>query len=252
MIRFAIKGESEQIVALWQEAFGDSRTWVLMYLSEHIDNVLVYEEDGIVMGMLSLLPVEYREKKGFYVYGVATGEKYRSMGVSSKLLDYAKNLVGDVGFLVLVPRNQGLFSFYENRGFFPMVSVKTRTFSREEIVEKSCGWEVLSASCREYYEIRKSYFENLIEWDESMLMSIKKFENGEYYRTSSGFGAFCYAYNGTLYIKELCGDISFAGAIAKLYDVEKVLVTECSGGVVPSCMTYPQFSEKVFFNISID
>ena len=124
MIRFATEKESEQIVRLWQEAFGDSREWVLLYLSENIENVLIYEENGQVFGMLSLLKVSYKGRDGFYVYGVATGKAHRSMGVSTKLLEQAKNLAGD-GFLVLVPRNQGLFEFYKGRGFFSVNSVTT-------------------------------------------------------------------------------------------------------------------------------
>ena len=121
MIRFATEKECEQIVSLWQEAFGDSREWVLLYLEENIENVLIYEESGQVFGMLSLLRVSYKERAGFYVYGVATGKAHRSMGVSTKLLEHAKKLAGD-GFLVLVPRNQGLFEFYKGRGFFAAIA----------------------------------------------------------------------------------------------------------------------------------
>ena len=237
MIRFAQENESEQIVSLWQEAFGDSREWVMLYLSENIKNVLVYEEDGIVMGMLSLLEVSYKGKKGYYVYGVATGSEYRSKGISTKLLEYAKNLVKEDGFLVLVPRNQGLFDFYSGRGFVPVYSVETVEYNRDELTEKSDDVIVYSANCREYYEIRKQNFVNLIEWDEDKLRSIRKFENGRYYKTETGEGAFCYCYNGKLYIKELCGKVAVAGAVTKEYETVRSLSIVGVGylrGFVPS------------------
>ena len=254
MIRFATGVESEQIVNLWQEAFGDSRSWVLLYLGENIDNVLIYEEDGVVMGMLSLLPVSYKGKNGYYVYGVATGKLYRSKGISTKLLTYAKALVEkkDVDFLVLVPRNEGLFNFYGERGFFPMACVETQEFCREELMSLECGSEVTNATQKEYYDIRRAHFENLIEWDSDMLSSIKRFENGEYYKDNSGNGAFCYAYDGKLYVKELCGSMAVLAEIVEKYDCEAVLVTRKSDSQKPSCMVYPEFFEDVFFNISID
>lgn len=252
MIKFASKKEADQIVLLWQEAFGDSREWVMMYLSENIENVLVYEEDATVMGMLSLLSVSFNGRKGYYVYGVATGSKYRSKGISSSLLEYAKKLVGKDGFLCLVPRNQGLFGFYKERGFFPVASVKTREFSREELLKMTNGTEVFEADCGEYYSIRKKYFPNLIEWDEEKLCSIQRFENGKYYKTAEGEGAFCYLYNEILYIKELCGGISVAAEIMKKHEAKTAYVTEKNTHETPSFMTWPEFSEEVFFNISID
>ena len=248
MIRFAREKESEQIVGLWQEAFGDSREWVLMYLSDNIENVLIYEEEGEVFGMLSLLPVSYKGRGGYYVYGVATAKAHRSKGVSTKLLEYAKNLAGD-GFLVLVPRNQGLFEFYGGRGFFPVNSVTTVEMAKRDT---KSGCEVMPATCEEYYQIRKNKLENLIEWDENMLRSIRKFENGRYYKNHKGDGAFCYAYDGVLYIKELLGDEDMIGSLADAYEVDRVRVTYAKASDAPSCMTWPQFEENVLFNISID
>ena len=248
MIRFATEKESEQIVSLWQEAFGDSREWVLLYLEENIENVLIYEENGQVFGMLSLLRVSYKERAGFYVYGVATGKAHRSLGVSTKLLEHAKKLAGD-GFLVLVPRNQGLFEFYKGRGFFPVNSVTTTEMAK---ADAKCGCRVLPATPGEYYQIRKNKLENLIEWDEDMLCSIRKFENGKYYKTDDGDGAFCYAYDGVLYVKELLGGEDMVGSIVREYEVDRVRVTYAVASEFPSCMTWPEFEEKVFFNISID
>lgn len=254
MIGFADKKDSESIVGLWQEAFGDSREWVLMYLGENIDNVLVYRENGVVMGMLSLLPVLYKGKNGFYVYGVATGEKYRSKGVSTKLLEYAKQLVNDkkADFLVLVPRNEGLFEFYSLRGFYRKYCVKTEIFAKEELEKSADSTAFRKASPCEYFAVRKNSYDNLIEWDTDMLESIRKFENGEFYVAENGEGAFCYAYGDTLYIKELCGQLTLAAKISKQYDCTRVAVTKKCDSDTPSCMIYPDFSDDVFFNISID
>ena len=254
MIKFASKKDAEAVANLWQEAFGDDRSWVMTYLEENIKRVLTYSEKDEICGMLSLLPISFEGKKGYYVYGVATFEKHRSKGISSKLLDYAQNLVreGSADFLVLVPRNEGLFRFYQDRGFFPMISVKTTTFKKSEFTDKTPCEEPRPATSEEYYDIRKSHFDKLIEWDATSLASIKKFENGEFYKSSKGDGAFCYLYNNRLYIKELCGGLDFAKAVAELYDYNEVYVTEKCDGCKPSCMTFPQFEAGTFFNISID
>lgn len=253
MICFAKENQGEQIASLWQEAFGDSREWVMMYLAENIENVLVYEENDVVMGMLSLLSVSYKGKNGFYVYGVATGKEFRSKGISTQLLEFAKKLVDEkkAEFLVLVPRNEGLFDFYEVRGFFRKHRTKTECFKKDEL-EKLSSSEVYVASAEDYYGIRSTHFDNLIEWDVEKLVSIRKFENGEFYKNDGGEGAFCYAYKDTLYVKELCGELEFAGGICKKYPCENVVVTRKMENDLPSCMVYPDFCEDVFFNISID
>lgn len=254
MIHFAGEKEFEQIVSLWEEAFGDSREWVMMYLSENIKNVLVYSEDSVVMGMLSLLEIFYKGRKGYYIYGVATRKAYRSKGISTKLLDFAKNIVKEksVDFLVLVPRNQGLFDFYAERGFSPVASVETKEYTRDALLEKCCGCRIYPASPAEYFDIRKNHFDNLIEWDEEMLGSIKRLENGRYYKTDNGDGAFCYEYDGKLYVKELCGDMWIAAEIMKKTSAIYSFVTVKNENKLPSCMVYPTFSEEVFFNIAID
>jgi len=254
MIQFATEKDADTIANLWQEAFGDDREWVMTYLAENIERVLTYSENDDIFGMLSLLPVTYEDKKGYYVYGVATFEKHRLKGVSSKLLDFAQKMVHDsrADFLVLVPRNEGLFKFYQERGFFPMTSVKTTTFSKNDFQKVTSCEKPKTATAQEYYNIRKSHFDKLIEWDQNSLDKIKKFENGEFYKTENGNGAFCYLYNEKLYIKELCGDIDVAAAVAKLYDCQEIYVTQKCTDDTPSCMTFPAMPDGTFFNISID
>ena len=58
MILPANKCHKEQIINLWQEAFGDKTEDIKKYLNTIFKYFLVYEENGIVKGMLSVLPVK--------------------------------------------------------------------------------------------------------------------------------------------------------------------------------------------------
>lgn len=253
MIDFATKQDADSVLSLWQRAFGDDREWVLAYLDRNIQNVLLYKENDTVCGMLSLLPVSYKNKKGYYVYGVATDENYRNKGISTALLDYAKSTVdsGFQDFLVLVPRNELLFEFYKKRGFFAQACTEKRLISGDELKAFRTDKRAKKVSQKDYFNLRRHTFDNLIEWSAERLSDIRDFENGDFYMTDEKNGAFSYCYGDTLYVKELCGSIETAAAINAELKKDKVIVTEKSDSA-PSFMTYPEFAEKLFFNISMD
>ena len=94
----------EQIVALWSDAFGDRAEDVERYLETILEYFLVYEEDGIVKGMLSVLPVSFFEQNGGYIYAVVTDKKYRGQGICNKLMEFVK-ANNKYDFLALKPQN---------------------------------------------------------------------------------------------------------------------------------------------------
>ena len=58
-IRFAQPADTEQIIGLWQQCFGDSPDFISFYLQHHpfSENTLLLALEGdVALSMLSLLP----------------------------------------------------------------------------------------------------------------------------------------------------------------------------------------------------
>jgi predicted N-acetyltransferase YhbS len=126
MIRLAEPGDHPQVKTLWREAFGDPVSAIDAYFQgRHVDaNMLVDVRDGIVAGMLSMLPVTLVLSGGQalparYLYAVASREAFSGRGVGTGLLNAAHARMQAMGEAasVLVPGNTGLFLFYEKRGY---------------------------------------------------------------------------------------------------------------------------------------
>lgn len=260
MIVFAEERHKNQIAILWKEAFGDEEREVLKYLDKILEYVLVFEENDDVCGMLSMLPVTYKEQEGRYIYAVATRLDKRGKGISTALIDFAKNYIQENNetFLVLVPQNDGLFDFYKKRGFTPISCIEKRIdYENFKICESG---EVKTITAENYLMSRDEFFkrEPFIKWDESMLVFAQKMYNGDFVSVSFGgekIGtAFCTMIGNELHIKELLSNQSekMVRILKKEYGVSKALYACPSYNDKPFAMTYPEFENNVYFNIALD
>ena len=243
MILFAKKEDKEQIIKLWNEAFGDSEEYIKKALKVFLDYMILYKIDNEVCAMLTALPVSLGEKRGRYIYGVATFSKYQNKGIAGELLEYVKQYIdrGDEDFCVLVPAGESLFGYYKKHGFETV-----RCIDRvSQIHGKNIVPVRISAS--EYFIRRKKYVDNLIEWSEQMLEKIRKLYNGEFYGTDNAV-FFCVKDGGNLYIKELLGDKSELGRLSGDYKT----VNAVTIGNEPFAMVYPKEYKNCYFNIAID
>ncbi len=259
MIVFAEERHIRDIARLWFEAFGDREAEVLVYLDTLLKYCIVFEEDGKVMGMLFLLPVNCGVRKGRYVYAVATFKAYRGRGISTELLDFAKKFIDEnnESFLVLVPQSKSLFDFYENRGFKAFSCVNKITGCHVEENEIfSC--KVISPD--EYFEKRKEYLtgDSLIEWDVYMLGFAKKMYDGDFimieeYGREIGI-AFMAKGGNEVFVKEVLSE-NFKKAIAAIQNIcntEKLSIVYPDKNAVPFAMMYPEVYTNTFFNIALD
>lgn len=128
-----IKERKEDIIALWQEAFGDGREYIELFLSECPDIVcLGNTEGGKLASMLFLLNGniggQYRCK---YLYAACTLKNFRGRGLMGELIEYAKKYCTEAGvdFIFLVPAEDGLYSYYEKFGFEPKFKKSVYSFS---------------------------------------------------------------------------------------------------------------------------
>ncbi len=255
MIEFANESDVISITELWKEAFGDEYEDIKRYLDIYLKYVLVYRENGKVMGMLSLLPVEKNGDKGRYIYAVATFKECRGKGISTKLLDYTKQFIKSANekFCILVPASESLFEFYKKRGFKTVSCIKRAEFNIGDLNKSDLSVEKITAD--EYAELRNKYLSqyNLVKWSVSELENISMLYGGSFYKICEIDAAyFAVKNNDTLYIKELCcKNIDEAAAAAMQNDRCKKVFT-VSDGNSPFAMIYPGKYENVYFNIALD
>lgn len=135
-IRFAQPADTEQIIGLWQQCFGDSPDFISFYLQHHPfseKTLLLALEGDVVLSMLSLLPACFLWKDQQlpvrYVYAVGTDIRFRGQGLSTTLLDSAAQICreSNEAGLFLIPASQSLFSFYGARGFYNAFGLQTET-----------------------------------------------------------------------------------------------------------------------------
>lgn len=122
MIIQADKTMISDLILLWKEAFQDEENYILNYINNYFDKIIVYTENNIPIAMLSLLDAEIKikgEKKNCkYIYAVATKEEHRGKGISSKLMRHVKSIADkNDDILVLVPASESLLNFIVNLGF---------------------------------------------------------------------------------------------------------------------------------------
>ncbi|MGN0432107.1 MAG: GNAT family N-acetyltransferase [Lachnospiraceae bacterium] len=141
MISFAKETDMPEVYRNWEESFGDTKEEIESFFKAFAGKVQVciVKREGDVAGQLCLLPVQLfycnggslQAVKAAYIYGVATGKKYRRKGICTELLEDVKALLLKRGLCgVLVPAGKELEAFYEKRGF-------RRLFQEESIILQS-------------------------------------------------------------------------------------------------------------------
>lgn len=246
----------EEIISLWSGAFGDKAEDVEKYLETILEYFFVYEEDGVLKGMLSVLPVSFCEKNGGYIYAVVTDEKYRGQGICGKFMDFVK-ADENCDFLVLKPQNEGLIGFYEKMGF-----KKVPQLDKGKIRVTGQGkneYKLKSLSEQDYEKARNTYFgEEIIKWNSNMLSFAKDMYSGGFYAVEEKGEniAFAFAFKdkNVAVIKELLAKEpeKVANFIAETFECENAEFAICSSNGKDGYMIYPKEMKKGYFNIYLD
>lgn len=257
MIEFANKIDIPKIIKLWNEAFGDSKGDIEKFLSVFLEYVLIFRNQDDVAGMLTLLPVTKNNIPGRYVYAVATLKKYRSQGISTRLLDFSKKYIKENNeeFLILVPANTSLFDFYGNRGFKTASYIERKEYKYENFTKKPFDIQKISAS--EYIALKKLYIpsSDAVCWSEEMLFEIAKLYDGAFYKIPNiNVAFFGFSSNNEFFIKELCcadNDVkTVTDAIFTKHHYSKIYAV--SKGRTPFAMSYPELNGDIYFSIALD
>ena len=113
--------EQREMRKMWHEIFGDEIHEIDSFLVNHSDAIpLIHKEDGGVVSMLYIVPLEMVCKKVAYIYAVATKPEYRGRGIATKLLQEALQLIKDskrFDMVALIPSSVESMRLYARLGF---------------------------------------------------------------------------------------------------------------------------------------
>lgn len=110
----------ENIIRIWNEAFGDEREYIEFFLDNCPDKTTVgCIEDGRLVSVLFLLDGYIADFSCKYLYAACTLKSYRGLGIMGSLIEHAKIFCRSEGidFIFLVPGEEGLYEYYRRFGF---------------------------------------------------------------------------------------------------------------------------------------
>jgi predicted GNAT family N-acyltransferase len=113
--------EQREMRAMWHEIFDDEIHEIDSFLVKHDDAIpLIHKENGAVVSMLFVVPLQMWNKRVAYIYAVATKPQFRGRGIASKLLNKALKMVGESSCFdvaALIPSSADSKRLYERLGF---------------------------------------------------------------------------------------------------------------------------------------
>lgn len=205
---------------LWIDCFGDSEEYTDYIFNCLIkpEHAFVATEGGHVSSMLFYQPFTLKTQaaktNGAYIFGVATEQKSRGEGISTRLLDYTHECLENEGYAlsVLVPANEGLFEFYAKRGYSNFSDICRVTLQAEDIPITDYKVAATPVRLDRLYPLREEYFNpstGFVSWDEHYLDyqadELERF-GGETllleYGNVKGY-AVCFKHKDEIYVKEL-------------------------------------------------
>ncbi len=118
--------DKEAIFDIWLSCFTEDEAYINTYLEYCFPNsttLLLGDDVSGYVSVISIIPSYFIHNnqiiKGGYLYGVGTLPEHRGNSYSSKLIDYAKELLISEGFdyFIVKPATETLFSLYKRLGF---------------------------------------------------------------------------------------------------------------------------------------
>ena len=136
-----ITQNANDIVPLWNEAFGDSKEDIVFFI-ENIKNArcFAYFKNGKAVSMLYLVDCVLDGKQSHYIYVACTTENCRKKGYMSALI---RHCVAEFDDVCLIPANEKLIEYYKKQNLTFEYSVDKLKFDEcKELID-----EYLYAGC---------------------------------------------------------------------------------------------------------
>lgn len=233
MIRLAQSRDHQQLKSMWTRVFGDDSEAVEAYFSmrHRDDSMLVWSENGVIGGMLSMLPLTLMTGKeaypARYIYAVATEPEQRGRGIATALLERAGELITALGeaAAVLAPASDSLFGYYEKRGYHTAFSLNISDFEGSALPACPVTGALTRCAAGEYKRVRDRAFSQsglYACWDEQAVgYALRALGDGgaEYLSLDGGEGVAAWSrMDGAVLVRELAlVDIDVPSALALLH-----------------------------------
>lgn len=225
---------------LWQEAFGDTDTFLDCFFSTGFsqDRCRCICEHGKPVAALYWFDCNWGEKRLAYLYAVATAKSHRGHGLCHRLMEDTHALLRQQGYdgIVLVPAQPSLFSFYEKMGYRCFGGIRQWNATAGEPIS------LKELDAIQYATLRTGYLpENSVRQDGKLLDFL-----GSYARFYQGadFLVCCAEDDGRLMAYELLGNTAAADGI--LAALKLKTGTFRAPGNAPFSMYYPLANDHTF------
>lgn len=128
------KQYSDEMISLWQEAFGDCREDVLFFLENAVNkSCICYYTDDKLVSMFFLVDCRVNDIRYKYIYAACTAAAYQGRGYMSELLAYCQE---HYDYILLIPADTDLVNYYRKRKFNHKMNIENILFNeRKEIRE---------------------------------------------------------------------------------------------------------------------
>lgn len=136
MLRKANNNDLPQIIKLWNVSFPEDENFTKWFFENYfnIEYTIVYEDNGVVVSMLQMLPHEIKNLgKVSYIFGACTLPEYRGKGIMAELIAYSEKLDRQNGAKasILIPQEESLFNFYARFGYEPHFYISQKEFLKQ-------------------------------------------------------------------------------------------------------------------------
>ncbi len=126
-IDFPTPNQGQQLVALWQEAFGDSLEFIEGFFCTGYSpaRCRCLTVDNKVAAGLYWLEVQYKGQRFAYLYAVAVKKEFRGQGLCRRLMEdtHAHLLLRGYDGVLLYPATDDLRNLYTRLGYVPATTV---------------------------------------------------------------------------------------------------------------------------------
>lgn len=188
-----------QLIAIWQESFGDSKAYIQKFFASNAKHtkVVICQKADRVVSVAYLLPVSYVQKDGamldcYYLYAAATLPVCRGRGYFGRILQFVNAHIKES--VILVPASTNLLDYYKKHGFkvwltekkdaldqlenkvMKLISKEAYCRFRQEVLLKphSMLWndEMMDYICKEHQEAGGHFVETVIDGERVAFMCL--------------------------------------------------------------------------------
>ncbi len=168
MLRKAKEEDLPQVLKLWSVSFNEDENFNNWYFDNvyKADNTIVYEDNGMIIAMLQMLPYEITNLgKVSYIFGACTMPEYRGKGIMASLIAYSEELDRQSGIKasILIPQNESLFNFYDRFGYEPYFKIASKDYSVQ--MKKDHPHSFLKCTTDDIAQLNRLYEDSLFEID---------------------------------------------------------------------------------------